>query len=140
MNEATISRTVRITNNRPLPRTGIFAACARDELRRLSRCGDLIEVDAGVVVQDPQRLQWVYVLFDGSLGVTSGDMAYVVMGGGAIGLRSALLGDPPLVSITALANTRLYVARATEFAALARSLKGLAFGIARHLALETREP
>ena len=132
MSPAVITRSPRIVNV-PLRRTGPLASCSARELARLNQCGDVVEMPADSIVQSPTLLHWVYIVFDGMLAVDTGTTAMLIHEGGAIGVRSALLGGTSTVSVTALVDTTFYVTTNREFAALARELRGLALGTARYL-------
>ena len=132
MGQTVITRSPR-TVNAPIRRAGPFASCSARELDRVNRRGDVVEIPADTVVQAPTLLHWVYVVFDGVLAVDTGATALLVQEGGAIGVRGALLGGTVAVSITALLDSTFYVTTNREFAALARGLRGVALGAARHL-------
>ena len=139
MSPAVITRSPRVVNV-PIRRTGPFAACSARELARVNQCGDVVDIPADTVVQPQTLLHWVYVVFDGMLAVDTGTTALLIQEGGAVGVRSALLGCSCAASVTALVDTTFYVTTNREFAALARGLRGLAAGVAGHLNPEFGAP
>lgn len=135
MNEAMTKAVARVIPRR-IDRTGVFGACSTQELYRIQRQGDVVEVEGGVVVQEASRLQWVYIPLGGTLTMTAGEQVCVVGSSGVIGARTALIGNPPTVSVVALANATFFVTTTRKFLGLLHRSPGLGFGIARHLAEE----
>jgi len=135
VNEVMTKAVARVIPRR-IDRTGVFGACSTQELYRIQGRGDVVAVEGGKLVQEAARLQWVYIAFDGTLAIVGGEHACVVDSGGVIGARTALVGDPPTVSVTALTDATFFVTTTREFLGLLHRSPGLGFGIARHLAAE----
>jgi CRP-like cAMP-binding protein len=125
--------TARVTGAR-LRLTGVLADCSPTDVRRLVAISDPVVADGGLTVQDLCRSRWVYLLLDGAFAVTCDDTAYVVSAGDAVGVRAALSGRSPIVSIQTLEPSRFLVVPAASLLGLLRTQPTLAFAVARHLA------
>jgi hypothetical protein len=125
---------------RPLDRAGVFSLCTQSELQRIHQRGETMAIESGVVIQPMMRLNWVYVVAEGTVAVDTGDHAFVFGSGTAVGARSALTGHVPLATVVALARVCIFVIDGRELVGAMRTTPSIAYGIARQLADDPGAP
>lgn len=108
--------------------------CSRRELDWMWSVGDAVSVVGGRVVQPRLALRWVYFVLTGALAVESDARVDMVAAGCTVGLRSALVRESPVLSVSAVADSNLFVMTAEQFRALVRRSNALGCGVSRYLA------
>ena len=73
----------------------LFEGCTRQEIRRIARMGDFIEIDAGQVLWRKWQIgYWFLVLFSGAVELRDGKSVHRVLPGGGVGGDAILSFGP----------------------------------------------
>jgi antitoxin (DNA-binding transcriptional repressor) of toxin-antitoxin stability system len=108
-----------------------FAACSRDEIRRITRWGDEVEVDAGeVLLREDTIGRWLLVILSGEVAVTRRGRAVATLGPGDHVGEVAVLGfGPEAATVRAVTDSRLFVIGRGPLISRACVLTGVQHGL-----------